>query len=227
MSTVMASSMLNAWRLQPIVSASSGSLFGYEMLTHFTDPRRAERYFQRVSDASVMQLFERQQQWMGKQGVPDTRYFCNLPVSVLSSTCTVEQGGELVIELQDPEALAALGKTELRQLKHNLALLRRQSVSLWLDDVTPALLEVVKPLAHFFGGIKIDKSAFWTLAQQPLLLQRFVERCRQLCPLVLIEGVETSAQRQLATRAGADYLQGFLWPEIKTRNVSDRQNEMA
>lgn len=211
-------SSLSAWRLQPIMSASSGSLYAYEVLAHFSDPARAERYFQQASPARVMQIFQWQQQWVQGQGVSGCRYFCNLPVSVLSrasfSLGQQPNGAATVIELQDPEAIVRLSGGELTQLTRNLRELRRLPVSLWLDDITPSLLPMLEPMMRLFDGIKIDKGAFWRLAAQPSLLKSFVERCHQYSSLVLIEGVESLEHYQLAILAGADYLQGYLWPEI-------------
>lgn len=220
-------SSLSVWRLQPIMSASSDSLYAYEVLAHFSDPARAERYFQQASPARVMQIFQRQQQWVQGQGVSGYRYFCNLPVSVLSRAAFnlnwESNAASTVIELQDPEAIVRLSGTGLIRLTRNLGELRRQSVSLWLDDITPSLLPMVQPMMRLFDGIKIAKGAFWQLAAQPSLLKSFVERCHQYSPLVLIEGVESLELCQLARQAGADYLQGYLWPEISQDNADDWQ----
>lgn len=220
------------WRLQPIVAARSGSMLGFEMLTTFATSAQAEHYFQHATPASIMQIFEQQLVWIKEQGTNQHRYFCNLPVSVLSQasfTQTLKKwdtGGVLpIVELQDPEAIPHLSDIRKRQLTINLAQLHQHSISLWLDDITPALLPVVQPLMHFFDGVKIDKEAFWQFKKQPLQLNSFVEKCRQLSPLVLIEGIETSALCQLATQAGADYLQGFLWPELMQENTHARKSE--
>lgn len=227
MSEVKASPVLADWRLQPIVDAHSGHMVGCELLTRFQNAAMAERYFQHASPARVMQIFQLQQQWVQEQDVSGYRYFCNLTVSVLSrasfSLSQESMGAATVIELQDPEAMVQLSESGLTQLTRNLTELRRQSVSLWLDDITPSLLPMLQPMMRFFDGIKIDKSAFWRLAAQPSLLKSFVERCHQYSPLVLIEGVESLALCQLARQAGADYLQGYLWPEISSGYADDRQ----
>lgn len=213
---------LSRWRLQPIVAAHSGRTVGCEVLTRFPSTGQAEHYFQHATPAKVMTLFTEQREWVKAQGNTPFRYFCNLPVSVLSQAAfhldvtTPEANGAFpVIELQDPESVALLSDRDLRQLMRNLAQLHRQSVSLWLDDVTPALLPVVRAIARYFDGIKIDKGAFWRLAVQPLLLEDFVAQCHLLTPSVLIEGIETAAHCQLAKASGADYLQGFFWPDVR------------
>lgn len=229
MSELLEPPALTCWRLQPIIAAQSGRTLGCEVLTRFPSTDQAENYFRHATPAKVMALFNGQREWVREQGITPLRYFCNLPVSVLSQTTfrleltTSEVKGAFpVIELQDPESVALLGDRDLRQLMRNLAQLHRQSVSLWLDDITPALLPVVRPMVHFFDGIKIDKGAFWRLSAQPLLLKDFVEQCHQLSPLVLIEGIETAAHCQLATAAGADYLQGFFWPDIRPGKTGAR-----
>lgn len=229
MSELLDQLTLTRWRLQPIVSAHSGRILGCEVLTQFPSVEQAEHYFRRATPAKVLALFTEQREWVSEQENASLRYFCNLPVSVLSQasfrlevTAAQIKGWFPVIELQDPESIALLSDKDLRQLMRNLAQLQRQSISLWLDDVTPALLPVVRPVVQYFDGIKIDKGAFWRLADSLALLKNFVEKCHQLSPLVLIEGIETPAHCQLATEAGANYLQGFLWPDIRQKKPGGR-----
>lgn len=226
------------WRLQPLVSAQNGQILGFEVLTAFSSSDLAERYFQQVSGPALLQVFAQQLDWVHRQGTSRYRYFCNLSVSALAESACVNvfsaqgQSGSrdmcssVVVELQDPAALSGLSESALRQLTDSLRALRGQSVSLWLDDITPALLPVVTPLAAFFDGIKIDKGAFWQLSARPGRLAGFVSQCRALCPRVLIEGIETRSQRHQAIQAGADYLQGFLWPERWT-DRAEKENRQT
>ncbi|MBI0274648.1 EAL domain-containing protein [Hafnia alvei] len=226
------------WRLQPIINAQSGEVFGYEMLTRFLSPSQAESYFRQATSEDVMMLFESQQEWVGQQTHSPHRYFCNLPVEILKdadlcsklmvdldvfhSTQECESPDVLfnrcVVELQDPEVIPQLSDRSLHHLNSHLAALREQSVSVWIDDVTQALLPSMEHLEGAVDGIKIDKETFWHLADCPSELKRFIARCKQICALTLIEGIETALHCEQAIEAGADFLQGYFWPELSSHN---------
>lgn len=228
----------DSWRLQPIINAQSGEVFGYEMLTRFLSPSQAENYFRQATSEDVMMLFESQQEWVGQQTDSPHRYFCNLPVEILKDTdlCSklLLDLGELrstqeyespdalfnrcVVELQDPEVIPQLSESSLLHLNTHLSALREQSISVWIDDVTQALLPSMEHLEGVVDGIKIDKETFWYLSNRPFELKQFIARCKQICSLTLIEGIETAWHCEQAIEAGADFLQGYFWPELSSHN---------
>ncbi|MBP5443523.1 MAG: EAL domain-containing protein [Treponema sp.] len=65
-----------------------------------------------------------------------------------------------------------------------------------------------------FDIIKIDKSILWEAEKSEsalIILQNTVRMIKELNKKILVEGVETKAQKDLMTQMGADYLQGFYF----------------
>lgn len=65
-----------------------------------------------------------------------------------------------------------------------------------------------------FDIIKIDKSILWEAEKSEpalIIMQNTVRMIKELNKKILVEGVETKAQKDLMTQMGADYLQGFYF----------------
>ncbi|MBP5357732.1 MAG: EAL domain-containing protein [Treponema sp.] len=65
-----------------------------------------------------------------------------------------------------------------------------------------------------FDIIKIDKTILWEAEKSEsalIILQNTVRMIKELNKKILVEGVETKAQRDLMVQMGADYLQGYYF----------------
>ena len=205
-------------RLQPIYSVTKRIIHGYEVLSGPLPAQDCETFFSSLSSASHQTLLVQQLNII-KQRNDYSRYYLNLPVALLSDMFAIEQllpelHNNIIIELQDPENISRLSPSAARVLNHNLNLIRANDIPIWLDDIAPALFDDVSSLLFKFDGIKIDKYAFWTLSETPEHLRQFIYDCHTLTQNVTVEGIENIQQQRVATRCGANFLQGFLWPEI-------------
>ena len=136
------------------------------------------------------------------------------------------------LDLQDPELVAAgsplttkadqvvleiTERTSLdldSQLREQTAVLRRRGFRLAVDDLGAGYAGLTS-LAHLDPEVaKIDMSLVRGIDQNPTrltLVRSLVDACRQLGLLVVAEGVETTAERDVLAEVGCDLMQGFLF----------------
>jgi EAL domain-containing protein (putative c-di-GMP-specific phosphodiesterase class I)/CheY-like chemotaxis protein len=136
------------------------------------------------------------------------------------------------LDLQDPELFAAgstlttkadqvvleiTERTSLdldSQLREQAAVLRRRGFRLAVDDLGAGYAGLTS-LAHLDPEVaKIDMSLVRGIDQNPTrltLVRSLVDACRQLGLLVVAEGVETTAERDVLAEVGCDLMQGFLF----------------
>lgn len=217
--------IINEWRLQPIISAENESILGFEILAQLPADVQSEEFFNNVGDKTFIHIICGQLNWIKDHSSDQYKYFCNLPVKVFCNPHWCETllqlitqqdiKHNLVIELQDPQNLAKCSADEIHHVVENIDVFRRCAVPVWLDDITPKLIDFITPFAKYFDGIKVDKYAFWELIGKTDKLKLFISKCHKLCSSVLIEGIETIAHQHQASGAGADFLQGFLWHETR------------
>lgn len=119
------------------------------------------------------------------------------------------------VELQDPESLAHLNDIDLQRLRNGLEQLRRAGFNLWFDDYQPSYVGQLRHLNYYFDGIKLDRSDFLANRSSPENLKAIITQAREFGQLILIEGIESAEDLQIATQSNADLGQGFYWPEMK------------
>ncbi|HBC8150320.1 TPA: EAL domain-containing protein [Escherichia coli] len=206
-------------RLQPIFSIAQRKIHGYEVLSTLSPAKNCEFFFSSLSVESHQALLTKQLEII-KQRDGNFSYYLNLPVSLLINLTALIQlipdlKGNIVIELQDPQNICSLSSSAALELSQNLSLLRINSIPIWLDDISPELFNDIALFSFKFDGIKIDKYAFWELNKSPRKLLDFMDNCHAITKNVSVEGIESILHKKVAIRCGADFLQGFLWPEIR------------
>lgn len=202
-------------RLQPLVELRSGKYRGYEVLTHLTSATEPELFFCNLSVEASLFLFFRQLDTVRKLDEP-VLFFLNLPVRVLADPECLKRlqrvricyRRNVVIELQDPETLLGAGSSQINVIKKHIRHLRNKGWSIWLDDLTSGVWCGMKDDGFWFDGVKTDRREIGG-GILPLL----VSRARQLGNRILIEGIETEEDLLRASDSGAEWGQGFLWPE--------------
>lgn len=205
-------------RLQPIYSIAQRKIHGYEVLSTLLPAQDCEFFFSSLSIESHQALVTKQLEIIRRQD-GNFNYYLNLPISLLINLPTLTQlipylKGNIVIELQDPQNICGLSTSAALKLSQNLSLLRINSIPIWLDDISPELFNDIALFPFKFDGIKIDKYAFWDLNKSPCKLLDFINNCHALTTNVSVEGIESILHKKVAIRCGANFLQGFLWPEI-------------
>lgn len=105
--------------------------------------------------------------------------------------------------------------------------LRRRGFSFALDDYGTGYANNAFIMDFPFEIIKIDKSILWGADKNnraDQMLRHIIAMVHDLNMKIVVEGVETKAQREKLERAGVEYLQGYLFskplPEKKAATIS-------
>lgn len=118
------------------------------------------------------------------------------------------------------EITESAGTGNQSALEETVRLLSDQGFSIALDDYGIGYSNYSYMFALPFSFIKIDKSILWSALDTNnhpgtesamILLENTIRMLKQMQYRVVVEGVETEAQRDLLTDIGCDYLQGYLF----------------
>lgn len=204
-------------RLEPLCSLHLNVSFGYEVLSLLAPGVNTEHFFRIITPDKSVALFIHQVRFIRtlfNSGI----YTFNLPAGVLvserlfKSVCTELISG-CVIEIQDPETIMFMGGAERRLLINNILDMKKRGVDIWLDDITPEMVDFFLALKLPVEGVKTDRKVLDQIPENGDGLRLFVKKCTRLAPLVVVEGIETEQMKYRAQNAGALAGQGFLWPE--------------
>lgn len=209
-------------RLQPIISAHSGDLFGYEILSNRPDSLDMEEYFKNAPRQLTRNILDMQLSF-ARHTDHAFYYFINIPVRELTSpSLKTEDAGDskIIIEIQDPRSLLTLSPYEICTLEKNVRVLQQSGYRVWIDDMEDDLFPVIDSLKVDIDGIKVDKFLFWSMLENISGLENFLCRLRQYSSKLLIEGIETERYRAIAESCGATYMQGYLWSEKILNNIA-------
>ncbi|PTA93653.1 diguanylate cyclase [Kosakonia sp. H7A] len=203
-------------KFEPIVQLDNDALYGYEVLSHLPEIGNVDGWFRQQTPEKLLQCFRNQAQNLTFPK-PQHRFFLNLPINVLLCTTLFMEllalcRPNLMIEIQDAQAFFRLGGAEQRRVQRNIARLEYTGTAIWLDDLNEESIIAFASAEWRVSGVKLDKNAFWQLSRTPERLRRILRHARQFANGILVEGIETAAQRDIARLAGAQFGQGFLWP---------------
>ncbi len=207
---------------QPIVRWSTREIFAYEALLRTDEPAIphpgifldiAER-LGRVHDIgrAVRRAVARDLR-QAPQGV---NLFVNLhpddladPELTSGSAPLLEASARVVLEITERASLDGIV-----DLKERVARLKAQGYRTAIDDLGAGYAGLTS-LAHLQPEVvKIDMSLVHGIDEDPrkrTLVRSLIEACSELGMMVVVEGIETAAQRDVVVEAGADLLQGFLF----------------
>ncbi|HBU8852628.1 EAL domain-containing protein [Citrobacter sp. Cs237] len=209
--------MLTGYKFESIRVLQSENVIAWEVLSTAPDEVDLEHFFSHLSLQDRFSLFFAQLTHV-LQTTQTGKYYLNASEDVLLSegfierlAAEVRQPEKIAIELTDLERLRALSPDESRRLRERIATLRQMGIAVWADDVHDDILTCLLEQAYAFSGAKIDKHAFWAGREQQTPLLKLAQRCRQIAEEVLIEGIETVNDYELACRSTAHYGQGYLW----------------
>lgn len=206
-------------RLQPLVALDSGKTCGHEVLTLLAPDVEAEAFFRTLPAEACLQLFFRQLEVVRQLDEPGF-FFINLPVRVLSDPDCLRRllrvracyRHNVVTEVQDPDVLLAADAALKRRLKSHVHRLRFRGWSVWLDDLTTGIREAIRDDGFWFDGVKTDRHEM-----AGHRLSQLVCDAREMGRMVLVEGIENASDLSRARDSGAEWGQGFLWPERSIR----------
>ncbi|HCT3345402.1 TPA: EAL domain-containing protein [Citrobacter koseri] len=205
-------------KLEPIVHLSSARTFGYEVLTQVPFHVNTEHFFHHLSSEKIVANFYQQVATITHypKGV---HYFLNLPLKVFLHLDFFNSGvtpcpSNLILEIQDPETLFSLNSRQRSQLYEKIKQVESIGIPVWLDDVDENLIKEVAAARWHFSGLKLDKNAFWDLILHPQKLRQVIFMGYNIADVILIEGIENHAQKEIAFHSGAQLGQGYLWPAL-------------
>lgn len=219
-------SCIDGIKIQQLTNLNTGAVMGAEVLSVLSVGIDPETFFRVLSPELCLILFFDQIDAV-KQIKMDTLFFLNLPVRVLGDKECIYRINQLrccyrnniVIELQDPHELINADTDYIKNVKQGISALRKKGWRVWLDDLTYITLGSIIKSGIVFDGVKIDKHIMWKCRNKPGYLALLVNLCRILIgdnkKNILVEGIETVCDYNLAKMSGAEWGQGILWPEQK------------
>ncbi|HKZ32368.1 MAG TPA: EAL domain-containing protein [Vicinamibacteria bacterium] len=216
---------------QPVIWAETGKLFGHEALLRTTDSELN-------SASAFLDVAERLDQ------IPElgrsirqriAQNLATLPEAVLVNIHPLELmdrglaegmdalssfADRVVLEITERASLEGLG--DLRERGRRL---RERGFRLAIDDLGAGYAALSSFASLEPDLVKIDLSLVHGLDQHATkrkLVTSIVELCRDLGILVVAEGVETAAERDVLMQVGCDLLQGYLFGRPEARSVDSR-----
>jgi len=216
---------------QPVIWAQTGKLFGHEALLRTTDSELS-------SASAFLDVAERLDQ-IPELGRSIRRRIAEnlaaLPEAVLVNIHPLEltdrelaEGTDalssfadrVVLEITERASLEGLG-----DLREHGRRLRERGFRLAIDDLGAGYAALSSFASLEPDLVKIDLSLVHGLDQHPTkrkLVTSIVELCGDLGILVVAEGVETAAERDVLMQVGCDLLQGYLFGRPEARSVDAR-----
>lgn len=213
---------------EPIVS-QSGKVLGFEMLTRHTSGKtyagNIENLFSMLTAQRKIQIFTEQVNIITE----NKAYFShhNLLVSLnvdwdiagfitRSSMICNKLRNITFVRLEINEHFPELYQPRPQPLLTQLA----GCCPLWLDDFGSVNYPRRQPLQAQFEYIKLDKQYFWRYQNSEQLLS-MIEQLNQVTAGVIVEGIETLAQREGLINSGIVGMQGYLWPAQRQCNIQN------
>lgn len=207
---------------QPIVRASDGSLYGYEALMRCGEASlphpgalldAAER-LDRIVDlgrairaAAVTPMLSVS---------PEVTLFINLHSRDLldatlfaTDTALCGMASRVVLEITERAAL-----DDVKDARERIAALRACGFRIAIDDLGAGYAGLTSFVTLEPELVKLDMSLVRNIDQQPMkqaLVRAVTLLCRDLGSMVVAEGVETPAERDVVIACGCDLLQGYLF----------------
>lgn len=207
-------------RYQPIVNISSGVTVGFELLSKIesiknVDPevffRNLERdEFRRVVMKQIEQI---NSIYDTQHAFHNVHFFINISFSLLLSSAFVLwvcQNVKFKISLEiDYVDVSSYNK---KRPATYINILSEHGHEIWLDDYDGGKVsEFVAQIP--WSGIKIDKSFLWQHSMENRKLRAILSSKLLAGRKVIIEGIETSKQKETCLQAGFMLGQGFYWDE--------------
>jgi len=209
--------MLTGYKFESIRTLHNEDIVAWEVLSTAPSDVDLEIFFSAMSLETRLSLFFAQLNHV--MATPASgKYYLNASADVILSADFLLRLSEeartpdrIAIELTDLDQLSLLTPAESLRLRSRIDSLRGMGIAVWADDVHHDILPCLVAQNYRFSGAKIDKHAFWAgrACKDPFI--RLTQRCKKIADEVLVEGIETPTDYQLACDSYANYGQGYLW----------------
>lgn len=207
-------------RYQPIVNIASGVTVGFELLSKIesiknVDPEVFFRNLERDEFRKVVmeQIEQVNSIYDSQHAFHNVHFFINISFSLLSSSAFIlwvcqNVKFKLSLEIDYVDVSSSNKKRPATYIN----ILLEHGHEIWLDDYDGGKVnEFVAKIP--WSGIKVDKSFLWQHAMENGKLSAILSSKLLAGRKVIIEGVETSKQKEICLQAGFMLGQGFYWDE--------------
>ncbi|RAU36159.1 EAL domain-containing protein [Enterobacter sp. RIT418] len=209
--------MLTGYKFESIRALRSENVIAWEVLSTANPHVDLEDYFGSMSLAQrKAHFFAQLRHAMFCEA--GEKYYLNATSDLLLETDFLDRIKEetpyperLAIEVTDLHALVQLNDAQSLTLRICIATLHQWGIEAWADDVCEDILPNLLTSQIRFCGIKIDKHTFWSGRTEQAKFLHLTRQCKRVASKVLIEGIETVGDFELARASVADYGQGYLW----------------
>lgn len=204
---------------QPIVGATTGAVFGVELLarsvsTRFTSVTMLVEAAEKLG--RVISLGRRVRQIAATVDVPpEQALFINLHSLEFDDELMYSEqnplrflGSRVVLEVTERHSI-----DQVKNLKERVALLRDLGFWIAVDDMGAGYAGLNSFAALRPDLVKLDMAIVRGIDQDPYrrtLVRSMTAMCRDFGIPLVAEGVETEAEKAVLLDLGCDYLQGFL-----------------
>ncbi len=214
-------------RYQPIVNIASGVIVGFELLSKIESIKNVdpEVFFRNLERVELLKVIMKQIELVNsiydlQHAIHNLRFFINISFSLLSSSefvLWICQNVKFKLSLEiDYVDVSSYHK---KRLATYINILLEHGHEIWLDDYDGGKVnEFVAKIP--WSGIKVDKSFLWQHAMENGKLIAILSSKLLAGRKVIIEGVETSKQKEICLQAGFMLGQGFYWDERTDLNSS-------
>ncbi|MEN0634119.1 EAL domain-containing protein [Klebsiella aerogenes] len=212
--------MLTGYKYEPISILHSEQVIAWELLSTAEPHIDLEAHFGLMAVTEQKKHFFAQLKHATFSEEAD-KYHLNASSSLMLEADFLERlceealyPNKLAIEITDLENIIDSDPIRICALCKCIAELRYRGSEVWADDVTETILWELIECAIRFDGIKIDKHTFWHGRTERSKFLQLAQCCKYFTNKILIEGIETESDLELARASVAEYGQGYLWREI-------------
>ena len=224
---------------QPIYDASDRSIKSGEALLRLHDPEIGEIYpseFLAVAERNglIFELGDFVLEEVCKflnSGIPVEMGIETLNINLSTIQCTQPSYAERIIQIVTrynikPESInfeitESAATTDFEGLESFIGILRAHGFHFSVDDYGIGYSNVHSIFSLDVDVIKIDRTILWKAEQTKIgriIMENSTEMIKRMGKKLLISGVESKAQVDLAEEFGVDYLQGFYFSNPISQN---------
>jgi len=229
---------------QPIFSSLHGGVVGFEALARWLHPRRGlltpKDFIEVAEDAGLLRDLDarilrdaccRFSGWQSVQKGFNPRLSINISAATLQDPTLIERVKESLVSSGLKARNLLLEVTESSLVKNverahqNILSLKKMGVKLAVDDFGTGYSSL-RYLRQFpVSMLKIDRSFVSGLGQSyddKVIVETILRMAASLGIQVVAEGVETEEQRQILSKMGCEFLQGYLLGQPLDSPMSDQ-----
>lgn len=165
---------------------------------------------------------------------PSLRLWVNISQATMGSISTMEKVGSRIISgglanrvtLEITETVEGPKEQIMNSLRHLYAL----GISVVIDDIDEQLSMASLLIGNLVSGCKLSRRSMVRLAENTARVSEVLEQvrwCRSHGKSVVLEGVETARDLQIAISLEVNYCQGFhFWPSLPLHEIPAQGTEV-